>query len=186
MIRKTPVAFLVTSALLATGVYFYEKNHYDEKIENLDGVQKTNEATIRNQQAQLDQLREELKGTSPQLAAIQANRDRIRKKLQEYYVKGSELFNRHITSDDEVNKLSSDVQSWATDIDNWADKNMGEAAASKIFDVGTGFGVRWSAAYNDNHSNLMSYIAMVRRNLSTLIETAAWDGTVESSQTPIK
>jgi hypothetical protein len=53
---------------------------------------------------------------------------------------------------------------------------MGDAASARLLDHGTGFGVNWGKSFNPDHSNTLNYIAMIRHNLSTLIETAAWDG----------
>ena len=134
------------------------------------------QATIGTKDGLIGQLQEELKGTSPQLAAIQAGRDKIRKQLQMYYVQGGDLLNRNIGTKEEMTKFIEDANAWAKAIGDWAMKNMGEAATARIFDSETIPSLVWTNAVSPEYSNVKNYIIGVRRNLSSLIETAAWDG----------
>jgi len=147
------------------------------------GVEANLQSTVTTQQATISQLQEQLRGTSPQLAAIQAGRDRIRKKLQEFYVQGGTLFNRPSVNGDALKTYNDETVAWATSIGKWTQENMGDAAASRIFDPGSGTGVMWNG-FNSDQSNIRNYIVMIRRNLSSLIETAAWDGSIPKNTTP--
>jgi hypothetical protein len=84
--------------MLAVLVYWWMTVRYSDQIAGLHTAIETHEATIRAQEAgskneeitianlqnTIAQLQEQLKGTSPQLAAIQASRDKLRKQLQEF------------------------------------------------------------------------------------------------------
>lgn len=111
----------------------------------------------------------------------------MRAQLQKFYIEATTLFNRDVVTNDDVTRLNADVDVLANSISQWVTKNMGDAAAAKLFDPGTGFGVSWGRAHDTKHSNILNYLAMLRRNLSTLIETAAWDGTSKTDEgTPFK
>jgi hypothetical protein len=92
VICEAPVAFVV--AILILGMLIFVGVEWHDA--GTDSVQR---ATIENLKIQNGVLQEELKGTSPQLAAIQTQRDSIRRSLQEFYVHGAELFNRSISSE---------------------------------------------------------------------------------------
>ena len=124
-------------------------------------------------------MREQLKGTSPELAAIRANRDKIRGALQNFYVQGGELFRRKVSDEPSLNKWLNDGNSWVTETEKWIAENMGQAAGEKFVDQGNSADVGWSDSFNQIHVNARNMIARFRRNLSTLIETAAWDGRSE-------
>jgi hypothetical protein len=139
-------------------------------------------ATIKNEDATIAQLREQLKGTSPELAAIQANRDAFRIGLQNFYMRGGELFRRKISDEPSLNQWMTDVNSWAIETQNWIAGNMGQPAVEKFVDQGNTGDVNWGDSFNQAHTNVRNTIARFRRNLSTLIETAAWDGRPERTK----
>ena len=111
MIRTAPVAFLVTSCVLAAIVYWWMGTRYGDQISDLQITLGTKDATIKKQgvdshyqeltvtnlQNTITQLQEQLKGASPQLAALQANRDKIRKQLQLFYILGGDLLSRSVS-----------------------------------------------------------------------------------------
>jgi hypothetical protein len=169
VLRQAPVTFLVGLIFVAGIVFAATEWHFREQID-------TQRDTIANQRSRIDQLQEELKGTSPQLAAIQANRDKIRTNLQKYYVSYTDQWNRSVKNEQEVHELIADVNALNAESYVWVMNNMGEAAADKLFDPGSSASFSYSKAYNADHNNVLNLIVQVRRNLSTLIETAAWDG----------
>ncbi len=182
-IADSAIPVIIASGIAGTAIYQLEDIRYKDITDGLRtqiGTQAATiqgqAATIKNEDATIAQLREQLKGTSPQLAAIQANRDAIRSQLQKFYIEGAGLFNRPVSSDADVQKLQADTTTWANAVTQWALQNMGEAATAKIHDEGTGISVIWTRRFNELHGNLMNYIVLRRRNLATLIETAAWDG----------
>ena len=173
VIAQAKILFSVSVLFCATlgflGSWAMMGWHYAGTVSSLTSAVSARDGTI-------GQLQEELRGTSPQLAAIQAGRDKIRTQLQAFYVRGGTLLNRNIQSKDEMPKFIEDTDSWAKETDDWAMKNMGEAAAARIFDSEAAPSLIWGNAVSPEYSNVKNYIIGVRRNLSTVIETAAWDG----------
>jgi hypothetical protein len=190
MIRRAPLALIILSAIIASGLHWLDNKSHNEEVSSLDNVISTKDATIQKQdenersqattisslQNTIAQLNEELKGTSPQLAAIQASRDEIRKHLQRSYVEGGELWNRAITTPADVDALDLDVGAWSERTSAWIESNMGVAAKERFLDPGQLAGLSWSNSVNQKHNNIRNFLINTRKNLSTLIETAAWDG----------
>ncbi len=199
MIKKSWRAIFSLAVLLSAGAWYWDQSRYSDRIGNLESADKLAQGTIKSQEigaqnqsttiVNLDntiaQLQEQLKGTSPQLAAIQASRDHIRKQLQQFYISESNLFNRVVANNDDVKKLNDETMALSNIIAEWVVKNMGDAAVAKIFDPGSGIGVNWWRAFNQEHVNILNYIVMIRRNLSDLIESAAWDGSVKSGDNKV-
>jgi hypothetical protein len=169
VIRQAPIAFTAGCFFVVGIVFAALEWHFNGQID-------TQRDTIENQRSRIEQLQEELKGTSPQLAAIQANRDKVRVKLQKYYVLYTALWNRPVKSEQDIHGFTSDVNALNTESYDWIMNNMGEAAADKLFDPGSSPSLTFGMAYNADHNGALNLIAQARRNLSTLIETAAWDG----------
>jgi len=176
VIRRAPLAVILTGAIFAWGYHFYDKDQYQGLIVNAQSTSQTDDSTIENLQAQIAQLQEELRGTSPQLAAIQAGRDKIRKKLQEFYLEGGFLAERPVKSASDVKILAQDTEKWENEVKAWAVSNLGEAASYRLFDFSIYPMAQWMNAFNGEHQNTLSIISYLRRNLSALVETAAWDG----------
>lgn len=183
------VPVVIASLIVGTCVYQIEEARYKDITDGLRtqiGTQvatiQGQAATIKNEDATITQLREQLKGRSPELAAIQANRDEIRAGLQNFYVQGGELFRRKISDEPSLNKWMTDANSWAIETQNWIAGNMGHAAVEKFVDQGNTGDVNWGDSFNQTHTNARNTIARFRRNLSTLIETAAWDGRPERTK----
>jgi uncharacterized coiled-coil protein SlyX len=164
-------------------VFWGQKIRYKDKMDGLNnqiGTQNATiqeqSATIQNQSATIAQLREQLKGTSPELAAIQANRDTIRAGLKAFYIRGGEIFRRKVVDEPTMNNWVNDANSWYVETAKWINEHMGEAAVEKFIDMGNTADVGWGDSFSQIHTNMRNSVARYRRNLSTLIETAAWDG----------
>jgi hypothetical protein len=67
------------------------------------------------------------------------------------------------------------AQGWADKTGHWINDNMGDAAREKFYDNSSGTSLIYSAAFNTEHNNYLNFLSRLRRNLSTLIETNAWD-----------
>jgi hypothetical protein len=180
MIRKAPVAFIATAAVMAVGFHWFENKQHTDEVGGLRTIIGTHEATIKNQETTIAQLQEQLKGISPQLAAIQAGRDKIRRQLQQFYITSGELLYRQPKTDDDVDQLERDADQWANQCVTWIASNMGDAARERFLEPSQMAGLIWSGAVNQKQNNVRNYIINARKNLSTLIETAAWDGTSAS------
>lgn len=152
VIRQAPVAFLVMSGLIAYGWHWYENGRFEERAYHLNELISTKDATIQsedvsaknqnttivNLQGTIVQLQERLKGTSPQLAAIQAGRDKLRAKLQGCYAESGDLLNRIITTPTEVDTLDADTETWAKACAKWIEDNMGVAARERFLSRSNG------------------------------------------------
>jgi hypothetical protein len=88
-IKKAPVATLIVWGALGYASYWYLSAHYTERLDNLTTANAALQATV-------GQLQNELKGASPQLAAMQARRAAIRDKLLEFYVAAGPLIDAQI------------------------------------------------------------------------------------------
>jgi hypothetical protein len=173
-IRKAPVATIVVWGVLSYGSYWYWSSHYAERLDNLTTANTALQATV-------GQLQNELKGASPQLAAMQARRASVREKLLEFYVAAGPLLGKEIPinwndkkgMDDAVSSLQQQADRWTTDTATFLDKTFGPAARDRFLDVSNMpvyvYGI--NSEYNDLRNNLSNR----RKNLSILIETAAYD-----------
>src|ERR1700738_3242995 len=90
IIRKAPVATIVIWGVLTYGSYWYLSAHYAERLDNLATANTALQATV-------GQLQNELKGASPQLAAMQARRAAVRDKLLGFYVAIGPLIGKQIS-----------------------------------------------------------------------------------------
>ena len=152
--------------IAGTFVYQFEEARYKDITDGLRTQNGTQAATIQGQAATITQLREQLKGTSPELAAIQANRDRIRGALQNFYVQGGELFRRKVSDEPSLNKWLNDGNSWVTETEKWIAENAGAGRRPEVHqDQGNSADVGWSNSFNQIHVNARNMIARFRRNL---------------------
>jgi hypothetical protein len=99
IIRKAPVATIVIWGVLTYGSYWYLSAHYAERLDNLTTANTALQATV-------GQLQNELKGASPQLAAMQARRAAVRDKLLEFYVAVGPLIDEKIPHSGLTKRLS--------------------------------------------------------------------------------
>ena len=119
VIRRTWQTILILAAAASVAIWFFDKERYEARLSNFDPAEHIDKSTIQNQSTTIEQLQDELKGTSPQLAAIQAGRDRIRQKLQEFYVQGGVLFNRGILKPEDIKSYGFEADAWANIAGAW-------------------------------------------------------------------
>ena len=184
VIRQAPVAFclgiLVVGALIFFGLEWHNS-----------GVERTKDATIQNQQSHIATLEEELKGAAPQLAALQARRAAIRSKLLEFYVAAGPLMKIDGPEPDLPNKQFSPgvvdnfvqqhlrlVDLWEKQTSEWIGDNLGPAAQARFLDISNMPSFVWSfknLGVNGDLTIQMNRLSNERKNLASLIETAAYD-----------
>jgi hypothetical protein len=176
VIRKAPGAFAI--GVLAAGAFIFfglEWHH--------GSVDATKDATIENQKSNIAVLEEEVKGLPPQQAAINVKRKKIVEQLQSFYVEAGPLINQEIPKSAPIEQFNSwkiNAQAWADKTGHWISDNMGDAAREKFYDDGNGTFLFYSSSYNEEHNRYKNFLARLRRNLSTLIETNAWDRIADS------
>jgi hypothetical protein len=167
-IRQAPAALTVALIILGALVFAGVEWHFA-------GVDSAQQATI-------EMLREELKGASPQLAAIQSRRTNYRGQLLALYAKSGPLMRRELPpnspTDRNLNpevaaRFLSDAKSWEQETATWLAENLGETARERFLDVDRGNYYNFAS---DNDVNVaFNRLAHLRQNLETLIETAAYD-----------
>jgi hypothetical protein len=69
----------------------------------------------------------------------------------------------------------SNFNSWANDTSKWMLENMGESARDRFLDYGPGFSFNCDRAVNEQHNTIINLTSAFRKNLTTLIESDAWD-----------
>jgi len=171
VIRQAPVAFSVGCLLVAAAVFTVLVRHFSGQID-------TQRDTIENQRNRIDQLQEELKGVSPQLAALQARRTKAREKLLELYVAAAPLIGKELpkeiySNEQALDNLESEIRGWETSTANWIKDNVAIAAESRFLDISNMPIYGWGGG--PRYDRMMNKLANERKNLALLIETAAYD-----------
>jgi hypothetical protein len=103
-----------------------------------------------------------------------------REKLQALYIECGNLLNAQIPksiTEADFKKYSDAVDAWLNVAANWIGENLGEAAKAKFLDRSSAPFLMYDAAANTQHNNILNALNAFRKNLSTLIETSAWDKT---------
>ena len=174
-IRKAPIAYLVGVAIVGAMIFGGLQWHHG-------GADTNKDATIENLKSQIAMLTEELKGASPQLAAIHARRVMVREHLLEIYVAAAPLVDRNINKDHQTqdfDKLEIDINEWSKATAGWLEKNLGLAASSRFLDTSYTPIFTWTSPegvlYPQKANAMMNRLVNQRKNLATIIETAAYD-----------
>jgi uncharacterized protein YjfI (DUF2170 family) len=113
-------------------------------------------------------------------AAAQTSDTRIaiRAHLQQLFIENGNLLEFPIpkdTSQEAFNRYVNTVQNWIDVSSQWIADNLGEAAKAKFQDRSSAQPINYDRAYNGLHNNIIATLVCFRKNLSTLIETSAWD-----------
>jgi hypothetical protein len=175
VIWKAPVATALAWGLLTYASYWYLSVHFSERLENLTSANTSLQATI-------GQLQNELKGASPQLAAIQARRVAVRGRLLELYVMAGPLIGKEIPTNynDEnsmkqsMSVLEQDASTWAAQTASFIEENLGPAARERFLDISNMPTYNWVSA-SPSYESVMNRLVNRRKNLTLLIETSAYD-----------
>ena len=173
-IKKAPVATIVVWGALSYASYLYLSSHYAERLDNLTTANTALQATV-------GQLQNELKGASPQLAAMQARRAAVRDKLLGFYVAIGPLIGKQISVsptdqkefEEALTPLLSDAVKWTEETATFINQNLGPAARDRFLDVSNMPTYGWGSI--PAYDKLMNLLSNRRKNLSLLIETAAYD-----------
>jgi hypothetical protein len=109
-------------------------------------------------------------------------RQRLAKKaeLQKFFIEAGVLLNTPIDraiSDQDFKKYSDSVELWINTTGKWIRDNLGDAALAKFLDRSTTTFLMYDASVNTMHNNIINGLVSIRKNLSTLVETNAWDKT---------
>jgi len=113
-----------------------------------------------------------------QASAVIDKRLEKREKLQQFYIEAGALLDTPVAktiSDQDFKTYSDMIDAWATQTANWIGENLGAAARAKFLDRSSAPFLMYNAAANEKHNNIINALTAFRKNLSTLIETSAWD-----------
>jgi hypothetical protein len=164
MIRKNWRPILIAAAVLTAGLWYLTKSRYEDAIGNLTTANTAQQATIA-------MLQEELKGASPQLAAIQSRRASIRQGLLDRYVQNSKLISTDVwaagvTKND---AYVADTQKWEAETSDYIQKNLGDAAQARFLATANSTGGATKA------QTAWYRMMNLRDTLNTIIESATFD-----------
>jgi hypothetical protein len=183
VIRQAPVAFIAGCLLVGAVVFGFVGWHFSARLDLAHD-------TIENQKTRIEQLHEELKGASPQLAATQARRAASRAQLLAYYVSAGSLLRREIPREPlsephpgppgrtvanpvAVARLLDETKKWEQETADMIEQNFGVAAKEKFIDGSNPYSRGISDG--DEYNKAIDILANGRKNLSILIETSAYD-----------
>jgi len=132
VIRQAPVATIVVWGALSYASYWYLSAHFADRLENLTAANTALQATV-------GQLQNELKGASPQLAAMQARRAAARNKLLELYVAVGPLIGKPIPvnlndkkgMEEAFSSLQQRAALWTNETAAFIEQNLGPAARDR-------------------------------------------------------
>jgi hypothetical protein len=113
-----------------------------------------------------------------QAEAVPDKRAAIRTRLQQFYIVGGQILDANIPKDilpADFKKYEELGDSWTTETANWIGENIGLAARAKFLDRSSAPFLIYDRKVNDTHNNIINALVAYRKNLSTLIETSAWD-----------
>ena len=184
VIKGAPLAFAVCVLFVAGIAFGFAEWHYNGEIGSKD-------STIQNQQSRIAILEGELKGASPQLAALEARRAASRKHLLGMYIAAGPLmridgpipdlpenrYGLHVVEDYEK-QVTASVDKWEKETSEWIGDNLGPAAQARFLDVSNMPTYVWTfkyGGYNYTLSFQMNRLSNERKNLSLLIESSAYD-----------
>jgi hypothetical protein len=106
------------------------------------------------------------------------NRAEVRKKLREFFVVGGTFIEADLPKDiseENFKAYEANADQWANSTANWIAWHLGQGARAKFLDKSSVPTKTYDNAVNVPHNNLLNGVAALRTNLSTLIETGAWD-----------
>jgi hypothetical protein len=172
VIRQAPVTFIVGWLFVGAIIFAILEWHFNAELD-------TQKDTIENQQTRIAALQDELKGASPQLAALQARRYRQREELLKLYVKIGALISDQMKlqtapKGKDLQDVYDKITSWERETSSWLRVNLGEAAEARFLDTVSMPSYTWTGG-DYKYTITMNAVINERKNLSILIENAAYD-----------
>jgi len=172
-VRRSPIGFIVVVVAVVAPMYFLTEWLHSAQTALKD-------ATIENQRSRIATLEGQLKGASPQLAAVEARRVATRGHLHEMYIAAGSLLGRSIPNwagqskdPSALAEFEAAAKNWEQTTAAWIKDNLGLAAQERFFDISSM--PPHALSYDDRHNTLLNRLSNLRKNLAFLIETTAYD-----------
>ena len=105
------------------------------------------------------------------------HRPEYKKKLQEFYVTGTELLQRKLPADiseDDFESYVAETKQWASETARWIQDNVSYPARVKFLDRTGVFPIQAPAQVNERHGKILANLLRLKVNLETLITTDDW------------
>ena len=105
------------------------------------------------------------------------HRPEYKRKLQEFYVTGTELLQRKLPADiseEEFESYVAETKQWASETARWIQDNISYPARVKFLDRTGVIPVQDAAHVNDRHGRILANLQRLKVNLETLISTDDW------------
>ena len=105
------------------------------------------------------------------------HRPEYKKKLQEFYVRATELLQRNLPadlSDEEFESYVAETKQWVNETARWIQDNISYPARVKFLDRTGVTPGQLPAHVNERHSRILANLLRFKVNLETLISTDDW------------
>ena len=99
-------------------------------------------------------------------------------KLRDYYIEVDQFIRARFKEDgneDEINDYVKKANDWIGSAHVWVKENLGKSAAAKLTDTSQIYAASICGVYNQRHSSVILNMEKYKENISTLIESDAWD-----------
>ena len=104
-------------------------------------------------------------------------RPEYKKKLQEFYVRGTELLQRNLPmdiSEEEFEAYVAATKDWVNETAHWIQDNISYPARVKFLDRTGIMPAQYPAQVNERHGKIIANLQRLKENLEALIQTDAW------------
>ena len=100
-----------------------------------------------------------------------------KKKLQEFYISGTELLQRHLSQDiseEDFESYAIETKQWVNETARWIQENVSYPARVRFLDRTGMITAQYSAQVNERHGKIIANLQRLKENLETLMRTDDW------------
>jgi hypothetical protein len=113
-----------------------------------------------------------------QAAATIDKRADIRKRLHQFYIAGEAFLEANLPkniSEEDFKAYEAAANRWWNDSASWILEHLGPPARAKFLDRSSTQWLNYEKRVNESHNAILNTVVNFRKNISTLIETDAYD-----------